>query len=136
MNPMQTAYDGLYTYTMGRPGFILQHAVDAFGAQTATKDTKPIRLVFSLIGLYLRTERGFSGQAVQKVHMQLGNHRTEWPSIALPSDRGEITPVEVMAAAEGDERDAAIDVWCRSVWSAFKDSRPVIVELLRKHGIQ
>jgi hypothetical protein len=136
MNRTPTAYDELYAYTMGRPGFILQHAVDAFGAQTATEDTKPIRLIFSLVGLYLRAEKDFSGQAVQKVHMQLGSHKTEWPSIALPPDRGEITPADVMAAAEGEERDAAIDAWCRSVWSAFKDSRLVVVELLREHGIQ
>jgi hypothetical protein len=32
---MRAAYDEVYAYTMGRPGFILQHVVDAFGAQTA-----------------------------------------------------------------------------------------------------
>jgi len=68
MHPVPSAYDELYAYTIGRPGFILQHVVDAFGAQTATPDSKPIRLVFSLVGLYLRAEKGLSGHAVQQVH--------------------------------------------------------------------
>jgi hypothetical protein len=29
---------------MGRPGFILQHVVDAYAAQTASDDSKPIGL--------------------------------------------------------------------------------------------
>jgi len=36
---MRDAYDQLYVYTMGRgrESFILQHVVDAFGAQTANE---------------------------------------------------------------------------------------------------
>ena len=56
---MRSAYDEVYVYTMGRPGFILQHVVDAYGAQTASSDSKPIRIVFALVGLYLHVERHF-----------------------------------------------------------------------------
>jgi hypothetical protein len=30
MDTMLAAYDEVYAYTMGRPGFFLQHVVDAF----------------------------------------------------------------------------------------------------------
>jgi hypothetical protein len=52
---------------MGRPGFILQHVVDAIGAQTATREARPIRVVFSPAGLYLHVEQEFSGRQVQRV---------------------------------------------------------------------
>ena len=66
MVDIRAAYDELYVYTMGRPGFILQHVVDAFAVQTATADTKPIAIVFGLVGLYLHVEKQFSGKQVQK----------------------------------------------------------------------
>ena len=58
---MRLGYDEVYVYTMGRPGFILQHVVDAYGAQTASSDSKPIRIVFALIGLYLHVEKHLEG---------------------------------------------------------------------------
>ena len=36
MDTMRAAYDEVYVYTMGRPGFILQHVVDAFAVQPRT----------------------------------------------------------------------------------------------------
>src|SRR5262245_46349212 len=75
MDAMQSTFDELYVYTMGREGFVLQHVVDAYGAQTADDATKPIRLVFALVGLYLRVERGFSGHEVQRVHMLMGRRK-------------------------------------------------------------
>src|SRR5688572_23110393 len=56
MENIRAAYDEVYVYTMGRPGFILQHVVDAFVVQTATAATKPIAIVFGLVGLYLHVE--------------------------------------------------------------------------------
>jgi hypothetical protein len=111
------------------------HAVDAYAAQTATRETKPIGLVFALAGLYLHVERGVSGKQVQRIHMQLGRQKRNWPAIALPPDRGAITAADVLAVPAGTTRDRAIDAWCESVWDAFRDSRGTIVELLREHGI-
>ena len=45
------------TLTHPDPSFIHQYAVDAFAAQYADHDTKPITLAFALVGLYLCTER-------------------------------------------------------------------------------
>jgi Family of unknown function (DUF5946) len=87
--------------------------------QTAKDDGKRIGVVFGLVGLYLYLERKFSGNQVQKVHMELGRKKREWPSIELPEDRGQITVLDILAAPPGAERDFAIDDWCRSVWQAF-----------------
>jgi hypothetical protein len=132
---MRAAYDEVYVYTMGRAGFILQHVVDAFGAQTATHEAKPIGVVFSLVGLYLHVEQGFSGRQVQQAHVELGRQRRAWPAVALPTNRGAMTAIEVLATAAGDHRDKAIDEWCASVWTAFADNRSLIIGLLREHGI-
>jgi hypothetical protein len=131
------AYDELYADAMHRPRppFVLQHVVDAFGAQGATDEDKPIRLVFALVGLFLHVEMGWSGVQVQRAHLQLAARKTTWPSIALPVDRGRLTAADVLSTPPGDARDRAIDAWCESVWSAFAGSRDTIVALLRDHAI-
>jgi hypothetical protein len=135
MDPMRAAYDEVYAYTMGRPEFILQHVVDAFAVQTASADSKPIGVVFGLVGLYLHVEKQFSGRQVQKAHMELGRRKREWPRVNLPEDRGSMTVADVLAASVGAERDLAIEDWCRSVWTAFAGNRTTITALLREYQI-
>ena len=135
MSDNPSAYDELYVYTMGRGNFILQHVVDAQQAQTATQDSKPMGIVFSLVGLYLHVEKRFTGAEVQKAHQKLARQKRQWPTIQLPQSRGNITAIDVMAAPAGPERDAAIDRWCELVWKAFSDSRDVIVRLVAENGI-
>jgi hypothetical protein len=103
----QQAYDELCYYTLahGDPSFIHQHAVDAFGAQTITENDKPIRLTFSLIGLYLYVEKQFTGKQVQLAHMKIAKHKQIWPTFSLPQIRGTITSTDVLAAPSGHERD-------------------------------
>lgn len=134
---MDDAYQRLYAETMQdrRASFPLQYIVDAYAAQTAAAGDKPIRLVFALVGLYLHLERRFDGRQVQLAHMTLGRRKRTWPSIALPAERGPITPTHVLAAPPGPDRDRAIDDWCRSAWDAFVDSRPAIESLLRAERI-
>ena len=135
MDTMRAAYDEVYLYTMGRPGFILQHVVDAFAVQRVNDDSKPIGLVFGLVGLYLHVEKQFSGREVQRVHMELGRRKRGWPRVYVPKDRGSMTVADVLAASAGPERDAAIDNWCRSVWTAFGANRETIIALLREYQI-
>jgi len=135
MDSMRDAYDEVCVYTMGRPGFILQHVVDAFAVQTASDEGKPIAVVFGLIGLYLHVEKQFSGRQVQRVHMELGRRKREWPAVHLPEDRGSMTVADVLAASAGPERDLAIDNWCRSLWTAFGANRRTIIDLLREYQI-
>ena len=132
---MRSAYDEVYAYTMGRPEFILQHVVDAYAAQTASRNSKPIGVVFALVGLYLHVEKDFSGRQVQKVHMALGRRKRAWPSVDLPTDRGAMTVADVLASSAGPERDKAIDTWCGCVWTAFGASRQIIVNLLQEYQI-
>jgi uncharacterized protein DUF5946 len=131
------AYNELcaYTLTHGDPSFIHQHVVDAFAAQQATPDSKPIGVTFALAGLYLHVEKGFSGRAVQRAHMQMARQRREWPRFALPESRGGITAADVIAKAEGPERDRAIHDWCVTVWQAFAANRQMVIDLLVEYHL-
>lgn len=133
----RAAYDELQCYTLGRgdEAFVHQHVVDAWTAQHADAETKPIALAFALIGLYLHLERGFSGRQVQRAHMALARRKRAWPSFVLPKERGSVTAIQVIAATPGPERDRAIDAWCASVWETFRESRQAVAELLEQHGI-
>ena len=132
MDEMRAGYDELYVYTMGRPGFILQHVVDAFAVQSAGDDSKPISVVFGLAGLYLHLEKDFSGRQVQKAHMEMGRKKRVWPTPELPADRGSITAADVLAFPPGVERDRAIDDWCQAVWKACSGVRATIEGLLQE----
>ena len=129
---VQDAYDELRYYTLAHPdpSFIHQQVVDAFAAQHANAQTKPIALTFALVGLYLLVERGFSGRQIQRVHTELASRKRIWPQFPLPSDRGVITVIEVVAAPPGAERDKAIHAWCASLWDAFRDSHRAVADLL------
>lgn len=133
----QQAYEELQCYTLehGDPAFLHQHVVDAWAAQHADERTKPIGLTFALIGLYLHVEKGLSGRQVQRMHMALARRGRDWPSFALPAQRGSITARQVMAAPPGPERDQAIDAWCESVWEAFGETHREVAALLESYGI-
>jgi hypothetical protein len=146
--PDTSAYDDLYLYTMElaqketgeHRQFILQHVVDAQAAQNATADTKPMTMVFALMGLYLHLERGFTGCEVQLAHIKLGKKKYNWPAIALPEHGangviGTMSPADVMRLPAGEARNAAIDDWCRSVWAAYTHAHDTIAALMREHGI-
>lgn len=131
------AYEELqaYTLTLHDPTFIHQHVVDAWAAQHADASTKPIAITFALMGLYLHLERGFTGREVQLAHMKLGQRRHQWPTFALPRERGAVTAIDVMAAAPGAARAAALDAWCASVWAAYGESHRAVAELMVRHGV-
>jgi hypothetical protein len=133
----QESFDELCCYTLERRDatFIHQHVVDAFTAQHADERTKPITLVFALVGLYLHVERNFTGKQVQRAHMTLAVRKRQWPPIVLPSSRGTMTAADVLAVPAGPERDKAISDWCRCVWAEFAANRQTLAELLREYGI-
>jgi hypothetical protein len=134
MTSDQDLYNELSYYTLSHPdpAFLHQHIVDAYAAQHADAGTKPIVIVFGLIGLYLHLERNFTGRQVQQAHMRLVKRRKKWPPLTPPKDVGAITVSAVLAASPGRERDAMIRKWCESVWKAWRDSRPQIRALLKK----
>ena len=131
--PEQEQYYELTYYTISHPGpsFIHQHIVDAYAAQYADENTKPITLAFALIGLYLYIERNYSGKEVQKAHMQLAKRRKQWPVFDQPKQRGAVRVSDVLAAPPGSERDEAIRKWCASVWEAYRESHKKVADLVR-----
>jgi hypothetical protein len=125
------AYDELYVYTMGRQNFILQHVVDANIAQGAPAINPPhIGVIFSLVGLYLHVEKGFTGTQVQNAHRVMGNVKRSWPNVVWPTERGAMTAATVLAMPVGQARDDGIDEWCRQVWAAFRGANRDMVSAL------
>jgi len=119
-----------YSLSRGDAAFVHQYVVDAFAAQTADSETKPIKLAFALIGLYLHLEKGFSGREVQRAHQLLARKKRSWPAFRLPKERGGLRAKDVMAVEPGPERDAAIDQWCESVWNAYQTSHEIVKALI------
>jgi hypothetical protein len=130
----QELYDQLsfYTLSLGDPSFLHQNIVDAFAAQHADRNSKPIATVFALVGLYLSVEKGFTGRQAQKAHMQLARQRRQWPRLEPPSERGAVTVSDVLAAPPGPDRDEMIRNWCVSVWDAWRATQNQIRELVRE----
>jgi hypothetical protein len=124
-----------YTLELRDPEFLHQHVVDAYTVQHANETSKPIGVLFALAGLYLHVERQLTGRQVQRAHMQLAKDRRPWPRVSLPTDRGAMTAVDVMAMPEGAQRDEAIHAWCRSVWDACEQTRDGVILILGQHGI-
>jgi Family of unknown function (DUF5946) len=131
----QDLFNELFCYTLSHrdPRFIHQHVVDAYAAQHADEETKPMKVVFALVGLYLFLEKGFTGTQVQQMHMRLARRRKQWPRLPLPSGpRGAVTVAEVMAAPPGSARDAMVRTWCESVWKTWQNNRLQILTLLKQ----
>jgi uncharacterized protein DUF5946 len=134
----QDAYHELQCYTLAHsnPAFLHQHVLDAWVAQQADAETKPIGLTFALVGLYLHVECAFSGRQVQRAHMTMGQRKRTWPALTLPAERGAVRVHDVLAAAPGLVRDEAIAAWCASVWGAFRGAnRAAIVALVEEYRI-
>ncbi len=120
-----------YTLVHPDPSFLHQYAVDAFAAQTADENTKPITITFALVGLYLHNEKNFTGKQVQHAHMKLAEHQKKWPTFKLPDFRGKITVFDVIKTPEGSDRDNEIKKWSANVWEAYKPCHDEVMELVK-----
>jgi len=118
-----------YTLSLRAPFFLHQNAVDAFAAQHVEEDTKPIKTVFALLGLYLTLEKEFTGRQVQLAHMRLAKHRKDWPQLPPTPESTAIAVASVLAAEPGPSRNGAIRKWCEAVWQTWQPHREVIVRL-------
>jgi len=137
MNPdeLQEKFYELSYYTLAHqdPAFIHQHIVDAFIAQTADENSKPIAVAFALFGLHLYLDKNYSGKQVQLAHMALARHKREWPKFNLPQTRGEITVTDVLNEPPGTSRDAKIREWCATVWQEYSESHQRVRDLFSKY---
>ena len=136
MSSQHDLYNKLSYYTLSHtdPSFIHQHAVDAFAAQTANEQTKPITITFALMGLYLYLEKNYSGKQVQIAHMKVAqNKNIVWPRFILPTQRGVVTVADVLQGNPGEERDMLLNKWCVSVWDAYAKSHKQVADFLDRY---
>lgn len=109
-----------YTVAKGDSAFIHQHVVDAYGAQHVGAGTRPIGAVFTLVGLYLTVEKGYTGRQVQLAHMKIGRTRHAWPRLEPPERPAVLTVQDVLNAGTDAEKDEAILRWAASVWKSWE----------------
>lgn len=116
-------YSDLMCYTVAKqdPGFIHQHAVDAYAAQHAGGPTRNITVAFGLIGLYLALEKGYTGRQVQLAHMRIAKMRKDWPRLEPPGKPAFLTVMDVLQECTDDEKDAMIRKWMAAVWESWGD---------------
>ena len=119
-----------YSLTAQPERFLHQHAVDAYAAQHAAENPKPIATAAGLIGLFLFAEKGWTGRQAQRAHMQLGNRMKEWPAFPPPTEPGPVNVATVLASEEGSERDLTIERWAKSVWASWEHAHAEIRRLL------
>jgi hypothetical protein len=129
----QELFDELTFYTLahGDAAFIHENSADAWRAQHVDETTKPMAVVFAVMGLYLYLEKGFTGRQVQVAHMRMARQRRAWPQLPLPKKRASITVADVVATEPGPARDTMIRQWCAAVWETWDESRPQIAALAK-----
>jgi len=129
----QQLFDELSFYTLahGDPAFIHENSADAWRAQHVDETSKPMAVIFAVMGLYLYLEKNFTGRQVQLAHMRMARHRKEWPRLPLPTREARLTVADVVGAEPGPQRDAMIREWCAAVWEIWQESRGPIVALAR-----
>lgn len=103
-------------------GFYQQHFYDAYQAEFAGPETKPITLAFALAGLYLAVERGADGRRVQRAHGELAQRKELVPKVSYR--HAEVGFGVEQAAA--DPSDDSLSRWCRSVWAGYLDQQQVV----------
>ncbi len=139
-NTCQQLCDQVSFYTLAHADqnfFIHQLVVDAYAAEHATENDKPIKLAFALIGLYLFAEKGYTGKEVQNAHIWLANRPSQykqWPAFQKAAGVAQVNVGNVLEAVEGKERDEMIKTWAKSVWQANSNNRQEVINFLATTG--
>lgn len=126
-------YDELTAYTLSLRDetFPHQFAVDAYAAQHAGNNVKPIALTFALVGLYLACERDYPGIKVQKAHMLLARTAKLWPQWKLPEARASLTVLDVLKAPE-QERIGMLREWGKAVWRVWGSEQAKVAAFVQE----
>ena len=122
-----------YTLSLQDADFIQHLVIDAYAAQHAGPCVKPIGVAFALIGLLLTFERGYSGRRVQRAHMQLARKSKAWPHFEPPAEKAVITVRDVIQSTAGDERNAMIRTWGKSVWEIWQPEHDNVRALVERN---
>jgi hypothetical protein len=124
-----------YTLSKRDKEFIHQYAVDAYGAQHITKNSKEITVGATLIGLFLLAEHNYSGREIQQAHIKLGNKMRDLKIVNLPKEMAKYNVLNVLNIKEGKERDAMIKQWALSVWDIWKAEHSIIRNFVNHQNI-
>jgi hypothetical protein len=122
-------------------GFELQHlsllgrfhqlTVDAYGAQHAGLPTGQRYVAYSVAGLALAIEHGWSGIEVRDLHARMGPVQPSWPQLPPPPAHADMTVADVVAAgawANSPEGHAgAVQRWAGEVWRSWRDQHDEIL---------
>jgi hypothetical protein len=119
-----------YTLTRDRSEFVHQYVVDAYAAQHISKETKPVKIAASLIGLYLSAERRYTGRQVQLAHIALGNKMKSWPRFEAPEKQTRLTISDPLNVPPGPERDELIRQWGHAVWGMWRERHAEVERVL------
>ena len=127
-------YDELsaFTLSIGDKDFIRQLVVDTYAAQHSGPQVKPISTAFALIGLYLTYEKGYSGRAVQRAHLALGNKHLAWPRLSPPQAQAVLTVRDVVQSPAECRLDM-LRKWGRSVWDTWRAEHERVRRLVETH---
>lgn len=130
----QEQYNELAYYTLSHKSndFIHQNIVDAYTAQVADENTKPIAIVYALAGLYLFLIKNYTGKQVQLAHVTMSKGTKVFEKINLPENKGNIIVNDVLSASPGSERDQMIHQWCISVWDAYSSEQDKVIRMTNK----
>jgi hypothetical protein len=121
-----------YTLAHGNIAFIHQHLVDAYGAQHVRVSKSTVGAAFSLAGLYLAVEKGFTGRQVQKMHILMASKSKDWPRFEPPASMGKLTVADVLKSEPGVKRDEELMRWCASVWAAWSSEQERVRQMMER----
>lgn len=134
VNAEQVGFELAHPVLVGR---CHQQSVDAYGAQHAGEPTGRIRVAYSLVGLHLALDRGWSGERVRAFHQRMGRPDGSWPAFERPAtDGGPLGSLTVDDVARAGARAGsvdgharAVDRWARQVWAAWEEEHDAVAAL-------
>ena len=128
-------YDELsaFTLTVADTDFTHQLIVDTYCAQHVGPNVRTISIAFSLIGLYLVIERGYTGRQVQLAHMALAAKSKTWPHFNPPPQTSTMTVFDVVNGINVDNYLKRVHEWAGSVWKAWESSHSDVADLAMKY---
>ena len=107
--------------------FVHQHVVDAYGAQHASKEDKPMKIAFALIGLCLLVNYKYTGRQIQKAHVELAKTRRVWPLFKAPEKKANINISDILLTKTYSSRDALIKEWATAVWKTWENQHQAVL---------
>ena len=125
-------YNELSYYSLTHPNkefFIHKYIVDAYLAQHASKDIKPIKIALALVGLCLFVNYNYTGRQIQNAHIELTKVKKNWPVFVRPESKIDITISDILLTKTYSSRDELIKKWATSVWGIWKDQHAAIMQL-------